>query len=74
MRYLMNLRVDVRRSGVDTAHGQRQLSFFQDTSLSDSRALLEDRKNIELLQLLLQNPRALIRDLARRVGMSNPQP
>lgn len=56
----------------DPAHGQRQPSFFQGTSLSNHRGILEDSKDIELLQLLLQNPRALIPDLAWRVGMSNP--
>ena len=38
----------------------------------NNRGLLADRKNIELLRLLQQNPRASISDLARRVGMSNP--
>lgn len=56
----------------DPAHGQWQLNFFQGTSLSNNRGLLEDSKDIELLQLHLQNPRVLIPDLARRVGMSNP--
>lgn len=38
----------------------------------DSKALLRDGKNIELLRLLQKKPRASISELARKVGMSGP--
>ena len=38
----------------------------------DSKGLLADRKNIELLRLLQKKPRASITELARHVGMSGP--
>ena len=38
----------------------------------DSKGLLKDKKNIELLRFLQQKPRASITELARHVGMSGP--
>lgn len=38
----------------------------------NAKGILTDTKNIMLLRLLEQNPRASIAELARRVGMSNP--
>ena len=38
----------------------------------NNKAIVTDRKNLELLRLLQKNPRAPISELARRIGMSNP--
>jgi Lrp/AsnC family leucine-responsive transcriptional regulator len=38
----------------------------------DSKELLKDRKNVELLRFLQKKPRASITELARHVGMSSP--
>jgi Lrp/AsnC family transcriptional regulator, leucine-responsive regulatory protein len=38
----------------------------------DSKGLLADRRNIELLRFLQKKPRASITELARHVGMSGP--
>ena len=38
----------------------------------DSKGLLKDRKNVELLRFLQKKPRASITELARHVGMSGP--
>lgn len=38
----------------------------------NSKGLLADRKNVNLLRLLEKNPRAPISQLARQIGMSNP--
>lgn len=37
-----------------------------------NKDILTDRKNLELLRLLQENPRAAVSDLARRIGMSSP--
>jgi Lrp/AsnC family transcriptional regulator, leucine-responsive regulatory protein len=37
-----------------------------------TKALLNDRKNVELLKLLQRDPRTTVAELARRVGMSGP--
>jgi Lrp/AsnC family leucine-responsive transcriptional regulator len=38
----------------------------------DTKNLLADRKNIQLLRLLQKKPRATVAELARQVGMSSP--
>jgi Lrp/AsnC family leucine-responsive transcriptional regulator len=38
----------------------------------DSKALLRDRKNVQLLRLLQKKPRATVAELARQVSMSSP--
>jgi Lrp/AsnC family leucine-responsive transcriptional regulator len=38
----------------------------------NSKGLLADRKNLEVLRLLQKRPRTPISELARKIGMSNP--
>ena len=43
-----------------------------DPKVKDPGALLRDKKNVRLLRLLQENPRATVAELARQVAMSSP--